>query len=48
MESKKEKTFFRRYKRYIVISIAVYVVLTLLLIVLAMGPQKGAFIYQIF
>ncbi|MEQ9619023.1 MAG: hypothetical protein RIG61_07585 [Deltaproteobacteria bacterium] len=40
--------FFSKYKNYLIAAFAVFVVLTVLLIVLSSGPQRGAFNYQIF
>ena len=41
-------TFFNKYKYYLIAALAVFVVLTVVLIVLSSGPQQGAFNYQVF
>lgn len=43
-----QKGFFSRYKRLLIGSIVVYVLLTLGLFLLGGGPQGTPFIYQIF
>ena len=42
------KSFWSRYRRWIVIAVVVYVVVTLALIFLTRGPQSEPFIYQVF
>ena len=42
------KQFWRKYRRWIVIGLIVYVVGTLVLILMTRGPQHEPFIYQVF
>ena len=42
-QAEKKQPFFVRYKRYILISLFVYLVLIVLLILLALGPQTQEF-----
>jgi hypothetical protein len=41
------KRFLQTYKWYIIVSLILFVVATVVLIVLSTGPQRGPFIYQI-
>jgi len=40
--------FWSRYKRWIVVALVVYVIVTLALVFLTRGPQSEPFIYQVF
>jgi len=42
------REFWRKYRRWIVIGLIVYVVGTLVLILMTRGPQSEPFIYQVF
>ena len=42
------RQFWRKYRRWIVIGLIVYVVGTLVLILMTRGPQSEPFIYQVF
>ena len=42
------RTFWQKYRRYVFISLAVYVLLTLITLYFAAGAQKQPFIYQTF
>lgn len=42
------REFWRKYRRWIIIGLIVYVVGTLLLILMTRGPQSEPFIYQVF
>ena len=42
------REFWRKYRRWIVIGLIVYVVGTLVLILMTRGPQHEPFIYQVF
>lgn len=42
------KAFWSRYRKWILIALAVYVVATLVLIFLTRGPQSQPFVYQVF
>ena len=42
------KEFIKKYKYFIFIPFVILVLATILLIVLSLGPQKGAFVYQVF
>ena len=44
----KLKGIFLKYKKYIFISFAIFIILTILLIFFSSGPQGQAFIYQVF
>ena len=41
-------SFWSRYKKWIVVALVVYVVVTLALVFLTRGPQSEPFIYQVF
>lgn len=42
------RSFFSRYKYYVIGALIVFVLLTLFLILTSEGPQTGGFKYQIF
>lgn len=42
------KDFIKKYKYSVLLPFIILVVLTIILIILSGGPQKGAFIYQVF
>jgi len=42
------KDFLKKYKYYILIPFILFILITAALIIFSGGPQKGAFIYQIF
>ena len=48
MEKSKIRSFWKKYRRYFIISLAIYVLLTLIILYFASGPQKQPFIYQTF
>ena len=47
-EPVEQKSFWKRYRRHFIISFAVYLLLMLILLFFAAGPQNQPFIYQIF
>lgn len=48
MEESRIRIFWQKYRRYVLISLAVYVLLTLIILYFAAGPQNQPFIYQTF
>jgi hypothetical protein len=42
------KSLLREYKYYILAPVILIVLATIVVVVLAKGPQMGAFVYQIF
>jgi uncharacterized membrane protein len=42
------KDFFKKYKYTILLPFIILVLITIVLILLSGGPQKGAFVYQVF
>jgi hypothetical protein len=42
------KNFIKRYKYVILIPFIIVILITIILILLSGGPQKGAFVYQVF
>ena len=44
----KKPGFFQKYKKYLLIAIAIYIALTVLLIFFSSGPQEQPFVYQVF
>jgi hypothetical protein len=48
MAASRIRIFWRKYRRYVLISLAIYVLLMLTILFLAAGPQNQPFIYQIF
>jgi len=48
MAESRIKIFWQKYRRYVLISLAIYVLLTLILLYFASGPQEQPFIYQTF
>lgn len=42
------REFWQKYRRYVLISLAVYVLLSLVILYFAAGPQNQPFIYQTF
>ena len=41
-------SFWKRSRRYVAISLSIFVLLVLILVFLSRGPQNQAFLYQIF
>ena len=48
MQESRTRTFWQKYRRYVLISLAIYVLLTLIILYFAAGPQEQPFIYQTF
>ena len=46
--SEEKKSFLRRNKPYILVALAVYALLTLLLIIFSIDADDTAFLYQVF
>lgn len=44
----KLRSFWRKYRLYILISLGIYVLLTIVMLAFSSGPQDQPFIYQIF
>ena len=44
----KLKSFWGKYRLYILISLGIYVLLTIVMLAFSSGPQDQPFIYQIF
>ena len=42
------KTFWQKYRRLILISFGIYVLLSLIILYFAAGPQNQPFVYQTF
>ena len=47
-EEAKKPTFWRKYRNYFFIALAVYALLIAFLVLFSAGPQEQPFIYQIF
>ena len=47
-EPANRRSFWQRYRRHILVSLLVYLLLTAVLILFSGGPQKQPFVYQIF
>ena len=48
MEESRIRAFWQKYRRYVLISLAIYALLTLIILYFAAGPQEQPFIYQTF
>ena len=43
-----KKTFWRRFRRWMIVIVLIYAALLLVLVALSYGPQNAPFLYQIF